>query len=67
MATDIKRRLKTVLHVYKDGGTVTFTKPDNPGWSHQCHVSNQKGVDGWCREVNAIAAPTFKDAEFFPI
>ncbi len=59
--------LKTVLYVHKDGGTVTFTKPDNPDWSHQCHRSNEKDDEGWCCEVNIIAAPTFKDAEFFPV
>lgn len=67
VATHIATGLKTVLHVHKDDGSVTFTKPDNPGWSQQCHVSNEKNAEGWCREVNTIATPTFKDAQFFPI
>jgi hypothetical protein len=67
VVTHIDTGLKTVLHVHKDGGTVTFTKPDNPDWHHQCHPSNEKNTAGWCREVNGIAAPTFKDAEFHPI
>ena len=67
VATHIETGLKTVLHVHKSGGTVTFTKPDNPDWAHQCHSSNEKSPEDWCREVNTIAAPTFKDAEFFPL
>lgn len=66
VATDIKSGFKTVFHVHKNGGTVTFTKPDNPSWSHNCHASNEKNSTGWCHEVNIIAAPSFKDAEFYP-
>ena len=67
VATEIKSGLKVVLHVHKDGGNVKFTKPDNAGWSHKCHSSNEKNSDGWLREVEVISAPTFKDAEFFPV
>jgi hypothetical protein len=67
VATDKGSGLKTVFHVHKDGGTITFTKPDNPGWSHQCHVSNQKAPDGWCIEVNTINTPAFEEAEYFPL
>ncbi|WP_131817780.1 hypothetical protein [Saliniramus fredricksonii] len=67
VATVVESGLKTVLHVKKDGGTVTFTKPDNPDWSHHCHASNEGSPQGWVREVETISAPTFKDAQFFPV
>jgi hypothetical protein len=67
VATHIATGLKTVLHVHKDGGSVTFKKPDIPDWSHTCHSSNEKDAKGWCHEVNTIATPTFKDAQYFPL
>ncbi len=67
VATDTKSGLKTVLHVHKNGGTITFTKPDNPDWSHQCHPSHEKNPEGWVAEVDTIFGTTFKDAQFFPV
>ena len=67
VATHIATGLKTVFHVHKNRGTITFTKPDCPDWHHQCHSSNEKNPDGWCYEVDTIASPTFKEAEYFPL
>ena len=66
VSTDTSTNLKTVFHVHKDGGSVTFTKPDSEGWSHLCHPSVKNTPEGWAREANTLYGG-FADSEFFPI
>ena len=63
VATSRKSGLKEVFHVHKDGGTITFTKPDNPVWSHRCGPSNERNKSGWESEVVFLG---YADAKYFP-
>lgn len=65
VATNTETNLKTVFHVHKDGGSVTFKNPDNASWSHLCHPSNEKNKAGWEKEVNMLGGG-FSDATFYP-
>lgn len=66
VATDTRTNLKTVFHVHKDGKNVTFTKPTNPDWSHNCYTRVKNNPEGWEQEVENLSLGGFKDAVFYP-
>ena len=66
VATDTKTNLKTVFYVHKDGKNVTFTKPTNPDWSHNCYLNVKNSPEGWEQEVENLTLGGLKDAVFYP-